>query len=71
MLEDGSRRDLNLLLDLRHRLITSQLMLDACLFRTESRGGHFRTDAPSPLPQWQCHSRQNKARGLHTRAVRA
>ena len=71
MLEDGSRRDLNLLLDLRHRLITSQLMLDACLFRAESRGGHFRTDAPSPLPQWQCHSRQNKARGLHTRAVRA
>ena len=71
MLEDGSRRDLNLLLDLRHRLVTSQLMLDACLFRTESRGGHFRTDAPSPLPQWQCHSRQNKARGLHTRAVRA
>ena len=70
LLDDSSRRDLNLLLDLRHRLVTSQLMLEACLFRQESRGGHFRTDAPSPLPHWQCHSRQSRARGLHTRAVR-
>ena len=69
-LADGTRRDLNLLLDYRHRLLTSRLMLEACLFRQESRGGHFRSDAPAPLPQWQCHSRQNRARGLHTRAVR-
>ena len=70
LLDDSSRRDLNLLLDLRHRLLTSRLMLEACLFRRESRGGHFRTDAPATLPQWQCHSRLNRARGLHTRAVR-
>ena len=70
LLDDSSRRDLNLLLDLRHRLVTSRLMLEACLFRQESRGGHFRTDAPSSQPQWQCHSRQSRARGLHTRAVR-
>ena len=70
LLDDSSRRDLNLLLDLRHRLVTSKLMLEACLFRQESRGGHFRTDAPSSQPQWQCHSRQSRARGLHTRAVR-
>ena len=70
LLDDSSRRDLNLLLDLRHRLVTSQKLLEACLFRRESRGGHFRTDAPSPLPHWQCHSRQSRARGLHTRAVR-
>ncbi len=70
LLDDSSRRDLNLLLDLRHRLVTSKLMLEACLFRQESRGGHFRTDAPTSQPQWQCHSRQSRARGLHTRAVR-
>ena len=70
LLADGSRRDLNLLLDYRHRLLTSRLMLEACLFRQESRGGHFRRDAPASMPQWQCHSRQNRARGLHTRAVR-
>ena len=69
-LEDGSRRDLNLLLDYRHRLLTSRLMLEASLFRQESRGGHFRDDAPSSLPQWRCHSRQNRTRGIHTRAVR-
>ena len=63
---DGSRRDLNLLLDYRHRLLTSRLMLEACLFRRESRGGHFRHDAPASMPQWECHSRQNKTRGLHT-----
>ena len=70
LLADGTRRDLNLLLDYRHRLLTSRLMLEACLFRQESRGGHFRSDAPVSLPQWQCHSRQNRAQGSHTRAVR-
>lgn len=69
-LEDSSRRDLNLLLDLSHRLLTSSLMLEACQFRGESRGGHFRTDAPVPLPQWQRHSQQIKGRGIRTRAVR-
>ncbi len=57
-LGDSSRRNLNLLLDLHHRLQTSRLMLEAGLFRRESRGGHFRIDAPVALPQWQCHSRQ-------------
>ena len=70
LLADGTRRDLNLLLDYRHRLLTSRLMLEACLFRQESRGGHFRSDAPVSLPQWQCHSRQNRTQGSHTRAVR-
>ena len=70
LLADGTRRDLNLLLDYRHRLLTSCLMLKACLFRQESRGGHFRSDAPVSLPQWQCHSRQNRAQRPHTRAVR-
>ena len=69
-LEDSSRRDLNLLLDVSHRLLASRLLLEACLFRRESRGGHFRTDAPRPLPQWQRHSRQSRAQGIRTRDVR-
>ena len=71
LLAEGSRRDLNLLLDLHHRLLTSRLMLEACLFRGESRGGHYRSDAPAPLPQWQQHSRQQRRRGIVTRAVRS
>ena len=70
LLAESSRRDLNLLLDLHHRLLTSRLMLEACLFRGESRGGHYRSDAPAPLPQWRQHSRQQRRRGIVTRAVR-
>ena len=69
LLEEPSRRDLNLLLDLTHRQRTSALLLEACLFWQESRGGHYRTDAPSPMPQWACHSRQQKGRSIHTRPV--
>ena len=69
LLEEPSRRDLNLLLDLNHRQRTSALLLEACLFRKESRGGHFRSDAPAALPHWQCHSRQQKGRMIHTRPV--
>ena len=68
-LQEPSRRDLNLLLDLSHRQRTSALLLEACLFRTESRGGHFRRDAPQAMPQWQCHSRQQKGRMIHTRPI--
>ncbi|MFL0743354.1 MAG: L-aspartate oxidase [Prochlorococcus sp.] len=70
-LDDTARRDLNLLLDLNHRQLTSYLLLEACLFRRESRGGHFRTDAPVALPQWECHSRQRRGEGLSTRPVRS
>lgn len=71
LLEEPSRRDLNLLLDLHHRQRTSALLLEACLFRQESRGGHFRCDAPWAMPQWQCHSRQQRGRSIHTRPVNA
>ena len=70
LLAENSRRNLNLLLDLHHRVLTSRLMLEACLFRGESRGGHYRSDAPAPLPQWRQHSRQQRQRGIVTRAVR-
>lgn len=68
-LEEPSRQELNLLLDLIHRQRTTALLLEACLFRTESRGGHFRGDAPCCLPQWRRHSRQLRGEAIQTRSV--
>ncbi len=67
--DEIARRDLNLLLDLSNRQMSSFLMLEACLFREESRGGHFRDDFPIPVPFWQCHTRQVKGKNIHTRPV--
>ncbi len=69
-LRNDTRTNLNLLLDLSHRQQTTRLLLEACLFRKESRGGHFRTDAPQKLPQWECHSRNQIHKGLSTRPVK-
>ncbi|AAP99165.1 MULTISPECIES: L-aspartate oxidase [Prochlorococcus] len=68
--DEGTRRKLNLLLDLNHRKLTCLLTLNACLFRTESRGGHYRLDSPATLPYWRCHSRQKKGQTISTRPVR-
>ena len=68
-LEESSRQELNLQLDLTHRQRTTALLLEACLFRTESRGGHFRSDAPCALPHWRRHSRQLRGEGIKTRSV--
>ena len=67
--DEIARRDLNLLLDLSNRQMASSLMLEACLFREESRGGHFRDDFPTSAPFWQCHTRQVKGKDIHTRPV--
>ena len=32
------------------------LILKSAVFRTESRGGHYRTDYPQSLPDWQVHT---------------
>ncbi len=69
-LDNIGRKNLNLLLDLSHRQLTSSLLLEACLFRGESRGGHFRSDVPTTLPQWKCHTRQKIGEGLSTRPVK-
>ncbi len=66
---EESRRDLNLLLDLNNRQLTSILLLEACLFRKESRGGHFRNDIKISLPYWQCHSRNKVGMNMFTRPV--
>jgi len=38
--------------DLRQRLVVAELLLEAALFRRESRGGHYRLDAPAAQPFW-------------------
>ncbi len=70
-LDENTRSKLNLLLDFSHRLLTSSLTLNACLFRRESRGGHYRLDYPSSLPYWRCHSRQILGKAISTRSVRS
>ena len=57
-LSEPNRRGLNLSLDLHNRQITTMLLLKACLFREESRGGHYRDDFPSKDITWECHTRQ-------------
>ena len=57
--------------DLQQRLRLADLLLEAALFRQESRGGHYRLDAPSPQPFWRCHTLQQKGALIHTEAVGA
>jgi len=57
-LSERNRRALNLLLDLKNRQITTITLLKACLFREESRGGHYRDDFPGKDKNWECHTRQ-------------
>ncbi|MFO8239092.1 MAG: L-aspartate oxidase [Prochlorococcaceae cyanobacterium] len=52
------------------RLTLAELLIEAALFRQESRGGHFRTDAPCPQPYWRRHSVQQRGSGICTAAVR-
>ncbi|KGG16838.1 MULTISPECIES: L-aspartate oxidase [unclassified Prochlorococcus] len=68
--DEITRKKINLLLDLSHRQLTSILTLNACLFRCESRGGHYRVDAPQSLPYWRCHSQQIRGESIKTRPVR-
>ena len=64
------RRALNLLIDLNNRQITTKLLLESCIFREESRGGHFRVDFPKKDQLWECHSRQIKNQKLKKRYIR-
>ena len=44
--------------ELHQRQVLAGLLIEAALFRAESRGGHHRTDAPAPQPFWQRHTDQ-------------
>ncbi|MEB3266655.1 MAG: L-aspartate oxidase [Cyanobacteriota bacterium] len=65
-LDPSQRQALRLVHDLRQRLSLAQLLIEAALFRSESRGGHYRTDAPASQPFWQCHSRQRHGWAIAT-----
>ena len=69
-LSEPNRRGLNLLLDLQNRQITTLLLLKACLFREESRGGHYRDDFPAKDINWQCHTRQQLNQKICKRFVK-
>ncbi len=66
---EQNRRAINLLLDLRNRQITTKLLLQACIFREESRGGHYRSDYPERNKNWECHSRQIKNKLIQKRFI--
>ncbi len=51
-----SLTNLRLWLETRNLLQVSSLIVQSALFRTESRGGHFRSDFPMPDSAWAKHS---------------
>jgi L-aspartate oxidase len=55
--------------DLGQRLVLANLLLEAALFRQESRGGHFRLDAPAAQPFWCRHSLQRRGQRISTEPV--
>jgi len=69
-LSERNRRALNLLLDLKNRQITTITLLKACLFREESRGGHYRDDFPRKEKNWECHTRQQLNQKIQKRFVK-
>jgi L-aspartate oxidase len=52
---DISERDLRVWGEARNLLEIGLLILTGAAMRTESRGGHYRTDYPSIDPAWQVH----------------
>ncbi|MEM7064005.1 MAG: L-aspartate oxidase [Cyanobacteria bacterium P01_B01_bin.77] len=47
---------LRLWTETRNLLAVATLVLKSALFRTESRGGHYRSDYPKTEPDWQVHT---------------
>ena len=68
-LASGDQANLRSQIDLQQRLVLADLLIEAALFRNESRGGHYRTDAPAALPYWQRHTVQQRQRAIHTTAI--
>jgi len=69
-LSERNRRALNLLLDLKNRQITTLTLIKACLFREESRGGHYRDDFPHKDKNWECHTRQQLDQKIYKRFIK-
>ena len=69
LLGPGEARALAAAQDLLQRLSVAEMLLEAALFRQESRGGHYRLDAPAPAPYWQCHSLQQRGQRIRTEPI--
>ncbi len=69
-LNELNRRGINVLLDLQNRQITTLTLLKACLFREESRGGHFRDDFNAKDKNWECHTRQQLDQKIQKRFIK-
>lgn len=52
--------------ELRQQLILAQLLMEAAAFRQESRGGHYRLDAPAAQPFWTRHTLQRRGAAIAT-----
>jgi L-aspartate oxidase len=68
-LATGDRQTLRGQVDLQHRLVLAELLIEAALFRGESRGGHYRTDVPAAQPYWQRHTVQQRGRVISTAPI--
>ena len=68
-LATGDRQSLRGQVDLQHRLVLAELLIEAALFRSESRGGHYRTDVPAAQPFWQRHTVQQRGRVISTAPI--
>jgi len=55
---------------LKNRQITTLTLLEACLFRKESRGGHYRDDFPDKDKNWECHTRQQLNKKIQKRFIK-
>ena len=51
---------LRLWTETRNLLAVATLVIKSALFRTESRGGHYRSDYPDTEPHWQTHTLINE-----------
>ena len=64
--DQSEQQALRLQVTVQQRLTLAALLIEAALFRQESRGGHYRTDAPASQPFWRCHTLQQRGRAIGT-----
>jgi L-aspartate oxidase len=68
-LDPGGANALAAAHDLLQRLSVAESLFEAALFRQESRGGHYRLDAPGRAGFWQCHSLQERGQRIRTEPI--
>ena len=61
--------DVRLWGEVNNLFVIARLILKSAAFRTESRGGHYRSDHPSSRPEWQVHTLLNYERCWKSEAI--